>query len=152
MTPERSQQVLRSLILAAILSLVVSIAVAQILMGAAILAMLYFRVRFTFPPIERPALLFLGLTIVSLLASGDPAAGWPYIKKFYVWIILALVYTCFRTAPQLRPVVLGLAAITGLSSLVSLVQLGLKYRAAAAAKSGNQAGNQAGNRQGGKEQ
>ena len=60
--------------------------------------------------------------MVALLVSGDPRAGTPQIRKFFVFLILLLVYSTFRTVAQVRAVVLICAGVATLSAARSLFQ------------------------------
>src|ERR1041385_5593518 len=79
------------LAMAAAVAPVCSIAVNQILIGAALLALLISRVRWRFPPVWLPLSLFLAGTLVSLVANGHIRAGFPQAKKFYVYLIFFVV-------------------------------------------------------------
>jgi O-antigen ligase len=112
---------------------VVSIAASQLLMGLAILALISTRTKLRVPPIWVPLALFFCGTLLSEAASGHARAGWPQDKKFYVYLMLFLVVSAFRTVAQVRWVVMGWAAAASLSSIWSLDQFARKYQAAKAA-------------------
>ena len=79
-----------------------SIAVAHSILGAG-LGLLLLRPRSVrLPRIAWPIIALLGWTLVSAAASDDPAAALPQIKKFYVFAVLPLAYTAFRTADMCR--------------------------------------------------
>src|ERR1700689_2153430 len=86
---------------AAVLS-VVSIAASQILMGLAFLALILTRQTWRLPPVWLPLLLFVSGTLVSLGASGHIREGLPQVKKFFVFLMLFLIATAFRTVEQIR--------------------------------------------------
>lgn len=109
-----------------------SIAVCHILLGASAAWMLYSERRIRFPRAAIAVAAFLLWTVASLLASGDPASGWPQIRKFYVWLMLGVTYTAVRRADQRKMLLLGVAGAGTLSACWSLVQFALKYRRAAA--------------------
>src|SRR4051812_33944930 len=61
-------------------SVLFSNAVCQILLGAAILALIIKRERLRFPPLWIPLSLFVAGTVVSVALSSDPGAGFPQLK------------------------------------------------------------------------
>src|SRR5947209_10229597 len=69
-----------------------SIAVCQILLGLALLALALSRTPVRVPRITLPLGLFLLSTLVSLAFSGDIAAGMPQVKKIYVYTMLPVVF------------------------------------------------------------
>jgi len=114
---------------AAAAATVVSIAAFEILLGAAIVALIAYR-QWRWPPITLPLAAWFFLTLVSAAASGDAAAAFPQVKKFYVYLMLFAVYAAVRTVAQVRYVVLAWAAGATLSATWSFEQLARKYRAA----------------------
>lgn len=113
-------------------SILFSIAVSQILLGLAFAALLLSGGRMRLPPIRLPlALFFLG-TVVSVLLSVDPRAGTPQIRKFFVFLILLLVYSTFRNLNQVRNIVLVWAAVGSVSATRGLFQFLQKYQEAQA--------------------
>ncbi|HLJ49118.1 MAG TPA: O-antigen ligase family protein [Bryobacteraceae bacterium] len=109
-------------------SIVFSIAVSQILMGLAVVALLMSGDKFRLPPIKLPLALFIALTIIAVLASGDPRAGSPQIRKFFVFLILLLVCSTFRTLNQIRALVLLWSAGGLVSAALAILQFLHKYR------------------------
>jgi len=108
---------------AAAATTVVSIAASQILLGAAIVALLIERNQWRWPPITWPVAAWMVWTLVSLAASGHAQGGLPQVKKFYVWLMLFVVYSALRTLPQIRAVTLAWAAGATLSALWGFGQL-----------------------------
>lgn len=106
---------------------IVSISVSQILMGAAVLALMVARQRWRVPPVWLPFSLFLTGTLISLAASGHIRAGFPQVKKFYVYLMLFLVTTAFRNVWQVRWLALAWALAALLSAGLSLYQFIGKY-------------------------
>lgn len=99
-----------------------SIAVSHILLGAALLTLLVARQRLRLPPLHWPlALFFLG-TVVSLALSPDPAAGLPQIKKFFVYLVLAVLFTTIRSIDHVKRILLVWAVVATASGLWSFVQ------------------------------
>ena len=109
---------------------VVSIAVSQIFLGLALATLLGSRAPLRFPPIWMPLLVFMTLTVVSLLASGHPAGGLPQIKKFFVYSVLLVAYTVFREAKHARWLATAWFATASVNAIRSLVQFGRKVAAA----------------------
>jgi O-antigen ligase len=107
-----------------------SIAVSQILLALAFAALLLSGQKMRFPPIKLPLLLFVGGTIVSLLLSGHVRDGTPQIRKFFVLLILLLVYSTFRSLTEVRTIVLIWTGVASLSALRSLFQFLQKYQEA----------------------
>lgn len=78
----------------------VSIAASHVCLGIALALLLASKTTLRMPPVALPLAGFMGLTIVSLLASDDPLAGWPQLKKFYVFTFLVVLYSLFRRLDQ----------------------------------------------------
>jgi len=113
---------------AAAATTVVSIAYSEILLGAAFLALLLFaRDQWRWPPVIWPLALWMGWTLVSLVASGHAREGLPQIRKFYVYLMLIVVYSALRTLKEASYVILGWAAGATLSSLRGFEQFVHKY-------------------------
>jgi putative inorganic carbon (hco3(-)) transporter len=114
---------------AAAVMAVVSIAAFEILLGLAFLSLLLTG-RLRRPPLLWPVLAWMTWTLVSLAASGHVRGGMPQVKKLYVFLMLAVVYSAIRTLPQVRAIVMSWAAAAALSATWGLVQFGRKYHAA----------------------
>jgi O-antigen ligase len=112
----------------ALLSILFSIAVSQILLALALAAVLFSSNKLRLPPIKLPLALFMAGTAISLLASGHIQEGMPQIRKFFVFFILLVVYSTFRKLSELRALVLLWAGIATLSALRSLFQFGRIYQ------------------------
>jgi putative inorganic carbon (HCO3(-)) transporter len=117
---------------AAAASTVLSIAAFETLIALALAAVIVQR-EWRWPRITLPAAVWFALTIASAAASGDARAALPQIKKFYVYLMLFVVFAAFREIWQIRWLVAGWAAGAALSAGWSLIQLARKYRAAEAA-------------------
>jgi O-antigen ligase len=114
---------------AAAVTTLVSIRVFEILMAAALVALVA-RKRWRLPPVWLPLSLFLFGTLASLLASGHIRDGLPQVKKFYIYLMLFLVTSAIRTVQETRWVAFGWAIAATLSSLWAIEQFFEKYRAA----------------------
>lgn len=112
-------------------------AVANALIGAALAALLYRRIRFgerlQFPPVKLPLGLFFALTVLAVAFSGHSwHEGWPGIRKFYLCFVLLLVPSTFRTLREVWALVAALVGAMTVSAGISLWQFWRKYEAAAA--------------------
>jgi O-antigen ligase len=108
---------------------VVSISYSEILLGAAFLALLFFaRDQWRWPPLVWPVSAWMAWTLVSLAASGHAQGGLPQVKKFYVWLMLFVVYAALRTLPQIRAVTLAWAGGAALSAVWGFGQFVNMYR------------------------
>jgi len=112
---------------AAAVSALISIAACEILIGAAIVAMIATRTQWRIPPIWLPFTLFVAGTVLSLVADGHYQQGWPQIRKFYVYAMLFLVASVFRSAAQLRFLALSFAGAAALSAAWAMNQFYNKY-------------------------
>ena len=115
---------------AAAVTTVVSIRAFEILMAAALIALVATRKRWRIPPVWIPLSLFFVGTVVSLFASGDVRDGLPQIRKFYVYLMLFLAAAAFDAVRQIRWAALGIAIAAALSSLWAIVQFAQKVRVA----------------------
>lgn len=100
----------------------VSIAASQILLGAAVLALLLNPKKLRWPPVTLPLLLFMGWTLVSLAFSPEPRVGLAQVKKFYEYLMLFAVFSAVRTLREVRWVMYGIVAGATLSAGWALVQ------------------------------
>lgn len=107
-----------------------SIAVSQILLALSLAALLLSGERLRFPRIKWPLLLFLLGTVVSLLFSGEPAAGLPQIRKFYVFCELLVVFSCLRDMAVIRWLFLTWAGFASIDAMRGLVQFAGKLQEA----------------------
>ena len=78
----------------------VSIAASHVCLGISLVLLLVSKTPLRMPPLVLPLAGFIGLTIVSMVASDDPLAGWPQLKKFYVFAFLVVLYSLFRSVDQ----------------------------------------------------
>ena len=118
---------------AAAVTTLVSIRVFELLMAAALVALIVLRRRWKLPPIWLPLSLFVVGTLASLFASGHVRDGLPQVKKFYVYLMLFLVTSGIRTVREIHWVALGWAWAATLSSIWALNQFFEKYSAAESA-------------------
>jgi putative inorganic carbon (HCO3(-)) transporter len=111
------------------IAILFSIAVSQILLALAFAALLMSGQPLRFPPIKLPLLIFVAWTFLSLFLSGDPRAGTPQIRKFFVLLMLLTIYSVFRSVAQVRAMALLWTAVAALSAVRSLFQFIQKYQA-----------------------
>jgi putative inorganic carbon (hco3(-)) transporter len=104
-----------------------SIAVSQILLGLALVALLLSGARLRFPPIKLPLAIFIAWTILAVLLSADPRAGTPQIRKMILFFVLLLVLSTLRNLAQVRAVVLIWGCVASISALISFLQFWQKY-------------------------
>ncbi|MBZ5636601.1 MAG: O-antigen ligase family protein [Acidobacteriia bacterium] len=118
----RAGRILYWLAFGAAASILLSIAVSQILLGISIVALLVSRKRLRFPPIVLPLALFFAATVIADLLSGDPLRGVPQIRKFFVFGIILVLFNTFRSVSQIRGLVLAWAGIATVSAGLALGQ------------------------------
>ena len=116
----------------ALISILFSIAVSQIFLGLALAVLLLSSGKLRLPPIKLPLALFMAGTVLSLLLSGHARDGTPQIRKFFVLLVLLLVYSTFQKISEIRAIVLLWALVATLSAIRSLFQFLTKYQQAAA--------------------
>lgn len=121
-TEERGARTAFALTFASAATIMVSIAASQILMGAALAVALLSRQRLRIPPFFRPILLFLVITVIADLASGDPRAGLPQIRKIYVFTIAVLAYAFLRSTSQIAALIAAWTALAFSSAVLGLRQ------------------------------
>ncbi len=114
----------------AVVSILFSIAVSQILLALALAALLLSSTPIRLPPIKLPLASFMAGTVISLLASGHIQQGMPQIRKFYVFFIVLVVYSTFRNLAEIRAIVLLWAGVATLSAARSLFQFWRVYQQA----------------------
>ena len=106
--------------------------VSEVLLALAFAALLISGQEIRFPPIKLPLFLYMAGTVISLLLSGAIREGTPQIRKFYLFLVLLLVYSAFRKISEARGLILVLAEVTALSALRSVFQFLQKWREAQA--------------------
>lgn len=115
---------------ASAVSILFSIAVCQILLGLSLAALFFSGDPIRLPRIKLPLALFILGTVISLIFSGDPAAGLPQIRKFYVFCELVIVFSCLRDVAAVRWLFLTWAGFGTIDALRGLVQFAGKIRQA----------------------
>jgi len=115
---------------ASAVAILFSIAASQILLGAAILSLLLSRQRILLPRPWVPLGLFLLGSMISLLASGDPAHGMPQVRKLYVYLMLPVAFTVIRKTSTAANLLLAACGLAGIGSLLGIAQFLQKWREA----------------------
>lgn len=118
--------------LASAATVVLSIAVCQIFLGLALIALIGSGAPLRLPPVKAPLAAFLGWMLVSLAASPDPGAGAPQVRKLFVFTALLVASTVLIEARQARWLAVGWAVAAVLSALRSLSQFWQKVEGARA--------------------
>ncbi len=111
---------------ASAVAVLVSIAASQILLTLALASLIASRLRLRLPRIAWLLGLFLAGTVLSTAFSANPAAGRPQIRKFFVYLVLLVVFSTFRKLAHARGLVLSWAAVGAVSAGVALAQFGRK--------------------------
>jgi O-antigen ligase len=124
----KAEEYARWLAIAAAVAILFSIAAKEILLGAALLALIISRRPWRMPPgMTLPLLLFIAGTLLALVLSPDPRAGLPQVKKFYAYLIVPVLFTALRHAGDGLLVMKLCVAAGTLSSLWSFVQFGKRW-------------------------
>lgn len=111
----------------------VSIAVSHFCLGIALVLLLFSKTKLRVPPVVWPFGAFLAWTVLSAAFSGDAAAALPQFKKFFVFAVLIVVFSLFRTMDQARRLSEAWFACAVVAALWSVVQFIQKWIAAQAA-------------------
>ena len=109
----------------------VSIGACHTLLGIALATMILRRQRFRLPPFWQLIAVFMAATIFSAALNGHFREGLPQLRKFYVCMILPVLYSNLRTLWQVRRVLLAMAAAGTASAAWGMVQFYRKYEQAA---------------------
>lgn len=117
------------------ISILFSIAVSQILLGLAAAALLLSGAELRLPRIWVPIAAFMALTFLSLGFSSDPWAGRPQIRKFFVYLILLVLFSTFKTTLEACQLVFSWVVVASASAVLSLVQFAHKLTEARLAHS-----------------
>jgi O-antigen ligase len=99
-----------------------SIAVCHILIGAALVCLLLSRQPLRLPPVWLPLLLWCVGTLVSLAVSEHARGGFPQVKKFYVFVMLLIVYNAIRKLSDAYNLLWACAGVATAGALWSLAQ------------------------------
>jgi putative inorganic carbon (HCO3(-)) transporter len=119
---ERLERICFYLAFASAASILISIALSQFLLGMAIVCLLAAREKLRFPPLKLPLAFFFSTTLISLLLCADPRHGLSQIRKFFVFAILLVIFSTFRTIESTRLLVLTWTGLASCSALYSFTQ------------------------------
>ena len=129
---DRLQRAAFYLIAASAVTDLVSIFACHTLLIAATLALLLSRPKLRFPPVMLPLLLFMAGTVISILLDDEPSLGLKQVKKFFVFLMLIVLYNTFRKLEELRWLTVCWAATASVQALWSFQQYIHKQAQAAA--------------------
>jgi O-antigen ligase len=110
--------------------ILLGIAVSQILLALAFAALLASGEPIRLPGIKLPLALFMLGTVISLLFSGEMAAGLPQIRKFYVFLELLVVFSLLRSLRMIRWLFLSWAGVAAVTAIRGFVQFADKVQEA----------------------
>jgi O-antigen ligase len=109
----------------------------NVAIAVAFAALVLCRTRYGLPlrflPVKLPLFVFFACTVWSIALSGHILEGWEGVRKFYLFLVPLLVLSTVQDRKDIRSLVLGMAGVTTLSAVWSLVQFERKYEAALAA-------------------
>jgi O-antigen ligase len=123
----RFLQAARWLTFASSAVIVVGIAPSQIFLGFALLFLFLSKAKLRLPAIRWLLGLFLAGTLLAVLLSANPAAGWPQVKKIYVFTQLLVTFSLLRDLKMARWLVMAWAALGGISAIRGFVQFATKF-------------------------
>ncbi len=95
------------LTIACAVSILLSIAVSQILLALALGTLMLSGLPLRWPRIAVPLGLFLGWMLVALAFSPDPAYGMPQVRKIVVYAMLLVVYSALRGVREAKWLIYG---------------------------------------------
>jgi putative inorganic carbon (HCO3(-)) transporter len=111
-------------------TVMLGIAPSQILLALSVAALLACGERLRLPRIWLPLALFMLGTLVSLAFSGNPQAGLPQVRKFYVFLELLVVFSLLRGTKLIRWLILTWAGIGAITAIRGCVQFAQKIQEA----------------------
>jgi putative inorganic carbon (HCO3(-)) transporter len=118
---------------ASAVAILLSIAVSQILLALALVALLLSGLPLRWPRISIPLAMFLCWTLVALAFSPDPGYGAPSVRKMVVYLMLLVVYSAFRTLHEAKWLALAWIAVGTFTAGRGLVQYAADVAGAKAA-------------------
>jgi O-antigen ligase len=105
----------------------VSITASHVCLGASLVLLLASKTPLRMPPVGFPLAGFMGLTVASMLASDDPMAGWPQLKKFYVFAFLVVLYSLFQSIREIRRLYEAWFVAAGVAAGLAVAQFVRKW-------------------------
>src|SRR5579884_929395 len=126
---EIQDRLLLSVAIAAAVLIHISIAASQIFLGLGILLLLIFHQKLAFPRIWIPLACFFLWTALADVLSPDPWGGRAQIRKFFVFLLIPLIYGVFRRQFAKTPyLIAGWVLAATASGAWALVQFAIKYQ------------------------
>jgi putative inorganic carbon (hco3(-)) transporter len=116
--------------LASAVSILLSIAISQILLGLALALLLLSRAPLRLPRIKLPLGLFLLGTLISLAFSPEPVHGLPQVKKMFVFAMLLVVSSTLRDLESIDRLFLFWAAVGSGVAAWAVIQFGVDIQQA----------------------
>lgn len=113
-----------------------SIAVSHAILALGLFLLLLKPSKVVFPRLIWPVAALVAWTLVSVAASEEPAAALPQVKKFFVFAVLPLAYTAFRSADACRRATEAWVTVVLGACLIALVQFARTVARAGALDSG----------------
>jgi putative inorganic carbon (HCO3(-)) transporter len=113
-------------------SILFSIAVSQTLLALALAALLLSGAKLRVPPVWLPLALFMVGTLIALALADHPAVGVPQVRKFYVLLMLPLVYSTLRDRIPVRRLFLSWGIVGAATALWGVAQFAQKMQQARA--------------------
>jgi putative inorganic carbon (HCO3(-)) transporter len=123
------------LAIACSVSILLSIAISQILLALALGVLLLSGLPLRWPRISIPLGLFLGWMLVALAFSPDPGYGLPQVRKMLVFAMLLIVYSSVRTLREASWLMYGWIGVGTFTAGQGLVQFAADVAGARAAHS-----------------
>ena len=114
-------------------SILIGIAPSQILLGLAVVALLLSGAKLRITPIWLPLVLFMAGTLIALALADHPAVGLPQVRKFYVFLMLPVVFSTIRDRVSMRWLFLAWGAVGAGTAVWGVVQFVHKLAQARAA-------------------
>ena len=112
-------------------SIILSIAISQMLLGVGLVLLFLTRKRLEFPPVLLPLSLFLAWTVAGGFAfRATRLKGLPQIRKFFVFGIILLVFNGFRGVPIIRNLFWAWAGGATISAIFAIYQFFARWREA----------------------
>jgi putative inorganic carbon (HCO3(-)) transporter len=110
------------LVFGSAVSILFSIALSQILLALSLIVLLLSDEKLVFPPIRLPLTVFFLSTVLAVLFSVDPQRGTPQLRKFFIFAIILVISSTFKSVRQIQALVLAWAGAGSLSALLGLSQ------------------------------
>ncbi|HEX7359975.1 MAG TPA: O-antigen ligase family protein [Bryobacteraceae bacterium] len=127
-TAETQDRMLLAVAVAAAGLIQISIAASQLFLGLGIVLLLVFRHKLEFPRIWVPLACFFLWTVAADVLCPSPWGGRAQIRKFFVFLLIPLVYGVFRRQFTKSKYLIGAWVVAATASGAwALVQFGLKY-------------------------